>query len=603
MEFPTGRRGAQARPEGSGQEDEALMDSAAAALSTGGAEELLRGMVHGTAAAVVMLDPQLRYRYVNPSFVRMTGVPAGEVVGRTLAETLPGINRNADVLRQVLADGQPREAVSSGLGRLDSPQAPHERRWWRGTYHRLEVGGRVTGIIGIVFEVTEAVQQWRDLERTRARLALLDEVATRIGTSLDVETTCAQLADFVISTVAKLADMAAVEVVPSHVAQGGGTTRTGTVRLHRTAVACVPALRSRVADMTSEYARYPDGAPVQRCLQTGQPVVLNRLSEGELTHYPSGTRRAAAYRAAGIHSVLVVPLTARGHTIGTVTLARTGESPPFTDKDVVLTQDVAGRAAISIDNARRYARSQDIALELQRALLTEPGSPHPNVELACRYLPSGTSAVVGGDWFETIRLPYGRTLLAIGDVMGHGIEAAVDMSNYRSVLRYVAATDLPPHRILRQLDTMICEESEYARRPATCLLALADPARARWTYSSAGHLPPAIFSPDSDTELIDVPTGPPLGTGFGGYELVIGDLQPGQVLLLYTDGLVERRDEDIDQSLARLAKLRLPLVGDLDDLIDQVLRTLVPHAVEDDIAILAARVRPRPVAGESAPHS
>lgn len=135
-----------------------------------------------------------------------------------------------------------------------------------------------------------------------------------------------------------------------------------------------------------------------------------------------------------------------------------------------------------------------------------------------RYLPSGTSALVGGDWFETVRLHYGRTLLVMGDVMGHGLDAAVDMNAYRSTLRYVASTDLPPHRVLRQLDTAVAEDE--ARRPATCLLARVDPARGIAGFASAGHLPPVVFGRDGTAELMRLPVGPPLGTGIGGYELV-----------------------------------------------------------------------------------
>lgn len=296
-----------------------------------------------------------------------------------------------------------------------------------------------------------------------------------------------------------------------------------------------------------------------------------------------------------MRSLLVVPLTARGHLVGLLTLARTAASPGFTPDEAVLIGDLAGRAAADIDNARRYTRSQGIALELQRALLSEPGSPHQNLELASRYLPSGTSSVVGGDWYETVRLPFGRTLLVMGDVMGHGVEAAVDMSTYRSTLRDVAGMDLPPHRILRQLDTVIA--ANESARPATCLLALADPGRGRWTLSSAGHLPPALIAPDRPNELLRIPTGPPLGTGLGGYEQATRELLPGQTLLLYTDGLVERRGEDIDASLDRLAGLRLPAAGELDDLIDAVLHALGPSTAgpaEDDIAVLAARPRARP---------
>ncbi len=585
-------------PDASGRDDadalhaDALFDAAAAALAARSTDQVLRGVLNGTTAGVVILDPGLRHLYANPAFTRMTGVPAAALLGRTLAEALPEVADRPDVARQVLDDGRPREVVINGRTPAD---VPGDRRWWHCAYHRLAAEGGRVGLVGIMLEITEFRQQQHDLEQARHRLALLDAAATRIGTTLDVDMTCAELAGFVVP---RLADLATVEVFPSG-APHGAATRPGALRLRRAALAAVPALNDRAGavGVTGEYVRHPYGSTVQRCLFTGSPLLWRLEGEDEAPE----AEHVAEYRAMGVHSLLIVPLTARGHTIGAMTLARAGLTPPFTEEDTVLAQDLAGRAAIGVDNASRYARSQGIALELQRALLAEPGSPHPNLDMASRYLPSGTSAVVGGDWYETIRLPYGRTLLAMGDVMGHGIEAAVDMSNYRSILRYVAATDLPPHRILRQLDTLICEESETVR-PATCLLALADPARARCAFASAGHLPPALFGEDGGAELINVPNGPPLGTCFGGYELVTSAFQPGQVLLLYTDGLVERRGEDIDVSLARLADLKLPVAGDLDDLLDEVLRGLVPQAAEDDIAVLAARLRPRsgPDAGESA---
>jgi serine phosphatase RsbU (regulator of sigma subunit) len=172
--------------------------------------------------------------------------------------------------------------------------------------------------------------------------------------------------------------------------------------------------------------------------------------------------------------------------------------------------------------------------------------------------------------------------------MGHGVEASVDMSQYRSMLRFVASADLPPHRILRRLDTLISETE--SGRPATCLLALIDPTRGRCSYASAGHLPPAILRSDGATEIIGLPVGPPLGTGHGGYELLSRPYTPGDVLLMYTDGLLERRGEDIDVSLARLAALRLSTDGDIGPLVDNVLALLVTEEAEDDIAVLAARI-------------
>jgi serine phosphatase RsbU (regulator of sigma subunit) len=268
-----------------------------------------------------------------------------------------------------------------------------------------------------------------------------------------------------------------------------------------------------------------------------------------------------------------------------------GEHRGFTEDDMILAQDLADRAAVSVESARQYAESQRITLELQRALLVEPGPPHSNLEIAARYLPLGRRNLVGGDWYEIIRLPFGRTLLVMADVMGHGMEAAVDMSHYRSIIRELGSMDLPPHGILAHLDTVIAT-SESAR-PATCLLAVADPNRGRWTLASAGHLPPALFVAGRPTQLIATPIGPPLGTGVGGYEQVTVDLLPDQILLLYTDGLVERRGEDIDVSLARLAAVAFPPTGELEQLLESVLHALASSTPDDDIAVLAARAHPR----------
>ncbi|MFF0559786.1 PP2C family protein-serine/threonine phosphatase [Streptomyces sp. NPDC004266] len=277
---------------------------------------------------------------------------------------------------------------------------------------------------------------------------------------------------------------------------------------------------------------------------------------------------------------------------GTVTVTRHG--PGLSVDEVALLGQAARLAARHIGHARRLAATEDTALHLQRALVAEPGRPHPNLEIAGGYLPAGPRALVGGDWFETVRLHFGRSLLVVGDVMGHGLDAAVDMNAYRTALREVAATDLPPHRVLRHLDSVVAQDD--ARRPATCLLVRVDPTRGTATFASAGHLPPAVFGPDGSAELVDLPVGPPLGTGLGGYEPTTRPLAPGETLLIFTDGLVERRGEDIDLSLARLAALRLPAGSGPEQVVEEVLHRLDAHHAEDDVAVLAARVRSRPTA-------
>jgi PAS domain S-box-containing protein len=553
------------------------------------AQEILRQMLDGTTAGVAVLDRELRYSYVNPTLARMNGVPPEDHMGRTIGEVLPGIDAREDVLWQVLRDGVPREVTSSGHTRAGSDR---ERRYWHGAYHRIEDDGQVLGIIGIVLEVTDAREQQRDLEQARARLAMLDRAATVIGTTLDMDTTCEELATFLVPA---LADIATVEVIPVDGVSGLRPPPAGVLRLRRAAMAALPRLRerSRMFEAPGEYVDYQPGSAIPRCLESGRPIVENLPDDEALSRSAPDPQRVARYREAGIHSAMVIPLSARGAPVGTLTMVRSGGSPAFTEQDIVTAQDLAGRAAISLDNARRYTREHHIALQLQRALLSGPSHPHAGLEIATRYLPSGTSALVGGDWFDSVRLSPERTLLVIGDVMGHGVAAAVDMSHYSAMLRVVADEGLPPHEILERMDALMARVA--AERPATCLLALVDARHGVCTYASAGHLPPAVVDRRNRLQLLDVPTGPPLGTGQGGYASYSRPCVGGDTLLLYTDGLVERRGEDIDRSLQRLTELQLPADPPLERLLDDLLERLMGCGTdaEDDVAVLAARCLPR----------
>ncbi|MEV7324070.1 SpoIIE family protein phosphatase [Streptomyces sp. NPDC093970] len=284
-----------------------------------------------------------------------------------------------------------------------------------------------------------------------------------------------------------------------------------------------------------------------------------------------------------------VPLNSGSDQYGVLVCAREGMA--FVRAETELLAVLAERAASHIRHAREYEHVNRTAADLQRALLSEPGRPHPNLDVAIRYLPAGGRVLVGGDWCETVRLHFGRSLLVVGDVMGHGLEAAVDMNAYRSSLRYIASSELPPHRVLRQMDAIA--DAEADRRPATCLLVRVDPARHQVTLSSAGHLPPALITGDGRTLLLPVPVGPPLGTGFGGYESATHQLDPAHTLVLFTDGLVEHRDEDIDRSLNRLADLHFTPAAGVEALLESILTRLDARNAEDDVAVLAARPHPR----------
>ncbi|MFJ4535036.1 SpoIIE family protein phosphatase [Streptomyces tibetensis] len=548
--------------------------------------KILRNVLGGTSAAVAILDEGLRFRYVNDAMARMSGVPPDAFHGRTMAEVLPDIHRSEDVLRMILGDGHPRALSVTGTTRAPSP---FRQRQWSAVYHRLEDHNRVLGLCGIAVEVSGLRQYLDDLERAHQRLALLDTAATRVGTTLRVEQTCAELADFVVPS---LADRASVWVLDTAEVDDLPPPAPGVLRLRVVASAGGVDVVGRVG-LTAKAGYYfdvPRDSPTRKCLDTGRPWVGNLASDDVLLKMLRTPLNVEVFREVGIHSVVVVPLPTRDHPVGVLYLTRAGDSAPFTDEDVVVAQELAARAAVSIDNARQYTLEHTMALELQRALMSEPSGPHPDIETASRYLPAGQRALVGGDWFDSMALPCGRTLQVMGDVMGHGFTAAVAMSQYRSLLRTIAASGAPVERILREADHRLA--SIGLDRVATCLLALVDPHEGTCTYAGAGHPPPVLLHPGAPAELVHVPTGPPLGTDLGGYEALTLPLQPGTVLLMYTDGLIEDRRRDIDSSLRRLTHLSLDTDGPLESVVDALVARLVHGTTEDDVTLLATRLRP-----------
>ncbi|MEU9289230.1 GAF domain-containing SpoIIE family protein phosphatase [Streptomyces sp. NPDC048275] len=392
--------------------------------------------------------------------------------------------------------------------------------------------------------------------------AALEDAVEAIGTTLDERTTCTELAEFACQQVC---DAAAVDLLAT---DAPATQHPNDPDLSRVATA------GRSELLTSWAAQGARPLSVQ-AIDEGHPIAASIDLSGRVPR-----------------QVMTVPLLAHGRLYGVLLTVRQG--PAFTERDTTVTHYAARLAAVHLGHSRQHNAVRSTVLDLQRALLAEPGRPHPNLDLATRHLPAGGGVLVGGDWFETVRLHFGRTLLVVGDVMGHGLEAAVDMNAYRSTLRYVASTDLPPHRVLRRLDSAVSEDG--TRRPATCLLVQVDPARGTAAIASAGHLPPVVFAGDGTGELLRVPVGPPLGTGVGGYEPATRTLSPQDTLVMFTDGLVERRGEDIDASLARLAELRLHPGTGVDEILDEVLERLDARHAEDDVAVLAARIRHRPPA-------
>lgn len=340
-----------------------------------------------------------------------------------------------------------------------------------------------------------------------------------------------------------------------------------------------------------ETIRHRPGSPAARA-----------LAEDGIVLEPAAGAASAADKV-GPHSVMAAPLRARGVQLGVVHFAREQRPDPFEEDDVLLVEELVARAGICVDNARRFTREQSAALALQRSLLPRVLYERPAVKVASRYIPAGVGHGLGSDWFDVIPLSGARVALVVGDVVGHGHHASVTMGRMRSVVRTLASLELPPEELLAHLDDLVLSAQE-AEEPiggdgtqtevsaitgARCLYAVYDPVARRCTMARAGHLPPAVVSPGGAVSFPDLAAGPPLGLGALSFESTEFDLPEASMLALYTDGLVQSREQDVNTGLARLADaLAQPGAGP-EDVCENVVTALVPDLPSDDIALLVAR--------------
>jgi serine phosphatase RsbU (regulator of sigma subunit) len=274
------------------------------------------------------------------------------------------------------------------------------------------------------------------------------------------------------------------------------------------------------------------------------------------------------------------------------TFSRSRTLEPYSEADVRLVCDLTARAAVHIDNARLYTREHDAAITLQRSLLPRDIPQVAGLDIAYRYQPASQTSEIGGDWFDVIPLDHGEVTLVVGDVTGHGIQAAATMGQLRTTAAALARLGCPPGEIIRRLSAVVAARGDEAG--ATCLHAVYDPRTRRCQLTSAGHPPPVLRHPDGSTELIDLPAGLLLGAGQAHYAAKEMQLPPGSILAMYTDGLIERPGEDIGTGMSRLARaLADGPARSLDELCDSVLASLAPHP-RDDVALLLARTTTQP---------
>ncbi|GGN57859.1 hypothetical protein GCM10011579_020560 [Streptomyces albiflavescens] len=439
-----------------------------------------------------------------------------------------------------------------------------------------------------------AFQEERE-RRLRWRLSVVNEASMRIGTTLDITRTADELADLAIE---HFADLVTVDLLDSAL-EGRDTPAKSPLVLRRTAQRSVAEGSPEPTIALEQLHTYPVGSPPDRALTTGRPS----RHHFDASHLPDRSAAAVdpgfAVGAHRIHSRLVVPLRARGTTLGVAQFFRYRRRELFDDADLLSVQDIAARAAVAVDNALRYTQVRATALALQRSLLPRRMPRQSAVEVAFRYLPAGAEFGVGGDWYDVIPLSGARVALVVGDVVGRGIHAAATMGRLRTAVRTLADIDLPPDELLTHLDDVVIRLSSEATADqdgegegdicATCLYAVYDPVSRRCTLARAGHVLPAVVPRDGAVDILDLPPGPPLGLGGLPFEAAEFDVPEGSLLALYTDGLLEAGDHDIEAGLTRLRHVLAQPVASLEAACDTVLDALLPARPEDDVALLLAR--------------
>ncbi|MBL1100852.1 SpoIIE family protein phosphatase [Streptomyces coffeae] len=569
---------------------------AAAAPATGHhvlPQEIERAVVHWlftvSPVAVTIYDTDLRCRWQNEAMIRLSGMTEAERWGKRLPEILSGPDATGweRRLRRVIETGE--SAFSGELhGRV--PADPERDAVFMASASALrDLHGHTLGLCTTVADVTQQYE-------ARERLTLLTEAGTRIGSTLDLMRTAQELAD---SAVPRLADWVTVDLLDPLLGGDEPGPFTGVVALRRAANQSVLEGTPEAVRQPGEVDFYPPYSPAVRCMATGRSALHHVTDHDIKVWLAQDPARAEKFRIYEFQSIMGVPIQARGTTLG-ITMFYRRTKHPFTDDDRLLAEELVARAALCLDNARRFTRERTAALSLQQSLLPQGSPVQAAVETASRYLPAGGKTGLAGDWFDVIPLSGARVALVVGDVVGHGINAAATMGRLRTAVRTLADVDLPPDELLTHLDDVVLRlaaEGEGTGSPldpavlgATCTYAIYDPISRTCSLARAGHPPPATVTPDG-ARLLDLPAGPPLGLGGLPFEAVDVQLPENSLLALYTDGLLGFRERELDSALDQLCQVLAEPTPSLDALCDRVLGDLLPEHPADDAALLIARTR------------
>ncbi|MEV5811458.1 ATP-binding SpoIIE family protein phosphatase [Streptomyces mutabilis] len=527
---------------------------------------------------------------IAPGFALHTDFPGADELARRLPEILPSmsVGEGARIVAQVLELGYPVLEFSQNDRVPVTPDWGVPRRAERRA--RRERAARALAAGEPVPDDLRDEAEDLEYAAVRERLEFLNEVSGRIGTSLDLSRTIVEVSRAVVP---RFTDVAGTYLREQIVAGEGfpdGVPDTTTM-WHRVALEHTdePGRWDDVVPV-GEAMPFPAHTPFFQCMTSGEPVLVPRITE-EMGHAIASQfeKRDIRPLITG-RSMLLVPLKARTVVLGFMILLRHPERPVFNDMDRVTGAELAARAGLVLDNARMYTYQENVAETLQDSMLPHIPARMAGCDISTRYLPGTLLGRVGGDWFDAVKLPGARTALVVGDVMGHGLNSAAMMGQLRTAVQTMAGLDLPPAQLLRNLDDLAQRLGDTYL--ATCLYAVYDPIAGELNLANAGHIPPVLVrAADGGSELIDLPTGAPIGVGGVPFEAVRVPVAPGDRLVMCTDGLVEVRGEDIGIGLATLCESAAHPAASMDDACDTIIRALGTRGGrKDDVALLMARL-------------
>jgi PAS domain S-box-containing protein len=422
----------------------------------------------------------------------------------------------------------------------------------------------------------DRAQQHEGERRAREHLAFISRASEVLGGSLDLDATLQRLASIAVPEVS---DWCAVDLVDD-----GEIRNVAVAHADPTKVQLAQELRERYPPTREE----PRG--VANVLRTGQPELYSRIPEELLREGAHDEEHLELMKDLGLVSAMVVPLRAHGRTLGAITFVSSGESASrYTESDLAFAQELAAHAALAIDNASLYLREHSAAVTLQRALLPRKLPDVEGVEMAVRYFPAGSGVEAGGDWYDAIDLGDGKLALVIGDVSGRGITAASIMGRLRMAIRAYATEGHGPAEVAMRTDRLMLSFDE--RDMATVFMLSLDTRTGRGEYIRVGHLPGLVRHRDGSVDPLYGKGSPPMGTVRDlEVETERVQLEPGSLVLLYTDGLIESRDTPIDEDIRKLCSALEEAPDEIEACLDQVVGALAPDDPFDDVAVLAVRL-------------